>query len=54
MKGSMIVWKSGTGIGVSLLCLFDLSGRLHIAAVFGLIGRFYQSDLLTTAREFES
>ncbi len=50
MKGSMIVWKSDWHRRLPCLCLFDLSGRLHIAAVFGLIGRFYQSDLLTTAR----
>jgi len=36
MKGSMIVWKSGTGIGVSLSYFFDRLGRLHVAAVRGL------------------
>jgi hypothetical protein len=36
MKGSMIVWKSGTGIGVSLSRWFDRLGRLHDAALSGL------------------
>lgn len=54
MKGSMTVWKSGTGIGVTLSFLFELRCRLHIAAVFGLVGRFYQADLLATAGEFGS
>jgi hypothetical protein len=36
MKGSMIVWKSGTGIGISLLCCSDRLGRLHNAALCGL------------------
>jgi len=36
MKGSMIVRKSRTGIGVSLSCCFDCLGCLHVAAVCGL------------------
>jgi len=36
MKGSMIVRKSRTGIGVSLSCCFDCLGRLHVADVSGL------------------
>ncbi len=50
----MTVWKSGTGIGVSLSYLFEIQCRLHIAAVFAIVGRFYQADLLATAGEFES
>ncbi len=54
MKGSMIVWKSGTGIGVSLSCCLDRLGRLHVAALCGLEDRFYQSDLSATAGELGS
>jgi hypothetical protein len=52
MKGSMIVWKSGTGIGVSLSFCLDRLGRLHVAAAVGLGARFYQADLSVTAGDF--